>query len=164
MGSLLITDVLLFDGNHFIENAHVLVQEGVIISLGTGPPPSSINLKNIPTLSKKGHTLIPGLIDAHVHALGGNVLAIEESIKFGVTTVCDMHSEHHFNTKLQELAASNKGKYADFKCAGLGATIEGGWPAPVVKREFENLGKPEIVSLSPFPLHERVARLNWRYV
>lgn len=38
-----------------------------------------------------------------------------------------------------------KGQYSDFKCAGLGAIIAGGWPEPVVRREFEHMGKPEIV-------------------
>jgi hypothetical protein len=144
MASILITDVLLFDGHTFIDDAHVLVLDGLITSFGTGTPPTDVH-KDVQVLSKPGHTLIPGLIDAHVHALGGNVLAIEESLKFGVTTVCDMHNEHRFNNKLREMAHADKGRYADFKCAGLGATIEGGWPAPVVRKEFEHLGKPEIV-------------------
>jgi imidazolonepropionase-like amidohydrolase len=36
-----------------------------------------------------------------------------------------------------------KDKYADFKCAGMAATIEGGWPTPVLELEFKE--KPKIV-------------------
>lgn len=46
---------------------------------------------------------------------------------------------------------STKGKYADFKCAGLGAMVKGGWPEPVVRRVFEQAGKPEIVCHPPRP-------------
>ena len=34
-------------------------------------------------------------------------------------------------------------KYADFKCAGMAATIDGGWPEPVLKLEYKEC--PEIV-------------------
>ena len=33
----------------------------------------------------------------------------------------------------------NKSKYADFKCAGLGAIVEGGWPIPVLRKGFEDI-------------------------
>ncbi|KAH9884739.1 hypothetical protein F4778DRAFT_552651 [Xylariomycetidae sp. FL2044] len=143
--SLLIKDVLLFTGYEFVENSFVVVQDGKIAQVGRGEPPSSEGL-TATTISKPGHTLIPGLIDSHIHAIGGNVQAIEQPIRFGVTTVCDMHNEHEHNLALTKLTEdkNNKGKYADFKCAGLGATIEGGWPGAVVRKEFERMGHPEV--------------------
>lgn len=37
----------------------------------------------------------------------------------------------------------NDGRYADFKCAGLGALIKGGWPYPIIKKEFSHAGKSD---------------------
>ncbi|KAL1873940.1 hypothetical protein Daus18300_003813 [Diaporthe australafricana] len=141
--NFVIRDVLIFDGKEFIENGYVVVTNGKIERLGSGVP---VTLTDTPTYSKPGCTVIPGLIDAHVHAIGGSVQSIEQSIRFGVTTILDMHNEAEHNVRLRKLAAepSTKGQYADFKCAGLGAMVIDGWPEPVVRKVFEQAGKPEI--------------------
>ncbi|KAI0157516.1 hypothetical protein GGR57DRAFT_511078 [Xylariaceae sp. FL1272] len=140
--SLLDKDVLLFTGDNLVENAYVLVQDGKIKQVGAGTAPI---LDKVQMISRPGYTVIPGLINAHVHALGGNVQSIEQSLRFGGTTVCDMHNDHHHNRKLTMLSRdpATKNKYADFKCAGLGALIEGGWPDSVVRREVELAGRAE---------------------
>lgn len=51
-------------------------------------------------MSRPGNTLIPGLIDSHIHALGGNNQGIEQSLRFGVTKVCDMHNDPKDNARL----------------------------------------------------------------
>jgi dihydroorotase-like cyclic amidohydrolase len=144
MGSFIIKDAIIFTGDEFIENSVAVIENGHIASvqpladLDTSP-------NNVQIISKPGHTLIPGLIDAHVHGLEGNIHCLEQSLRFGVTTVCDMHNDKRSLAKLTELARNpeNKGKYSDFKCTGAGATIEGGWPAAVMKLEYKD--KPEIV-------------------
>jgi imidazolonepropionase-like amidohydrolase len=55
-------------------------------------------------ISKPGYTLLPGLIDSHIHALNGNILAIEQSLRFGVTTACDMHNEAIHIAKLKQVS------------------------------------------------------------
>ncbi|KAK5148867.1 hypothetical protein LTR04_000404 [Oleoguttula sp. CCFEE 6159] len=129
--SFLITNVRIFTGEEFIERGYVHVQDGKIAAFGAGEASSS---PNTPVLNRPEHTLLPGFIDAHIHADGGNTASIEQSLSFGVTTVCDMHNEHVNVKKLQKLAAadSSKDTYADFKSCGLAATIDGGWPEPVV--------------------------------
>jgi imidazolonepropionase-like amidohydrolase len=84
-----ISDVRIFTGKEIIETGYVTVKDGIILDVSPGSPPSeNTNL----VLSRPGHTVIPGLIDAHMHAQG-NDLALTQSLQFGVTTVQDMHNE-----------------------------------------------------------------------
>lgn len=41
---------------------------------------------------------------------------------------------------------AKKGLYSDFKCAGLGAVIEGGWPIPVMKKEFDHVPNGQCIA------------------
>lgn len=103
--TFVVQDALVFDGSKFIENGYVTVRNGKIEKLGSGKaavPPGT------PTYSKPGCTIVPGLIDAHVHALGGNVHSIEQSIRFGVTTILDMHNEAENNVRLRKVRTSHK--------------------------------------------------------
>ncbi|KAI6870866.1 hypothetical protein KC343_g2854 [Hortaea werneckii] len=127
MTSFLITDVRIFDGEEVIAEAgSVLVENGKITKVSTS---SSISFDG-PTYSKPGHTLLPGLIDAHIHANNGNTVALPQSLRFGVTTVCDLHNEY-FN--IQKLRQQIKGgDCADLKTTSYAATIENGWPMFVV--------------------------------
>lgn len=129
MATFLIKDVRVFTGEEEIQNGFVFVQDGLIKTVGTtfGDKLDS----GIPVFSKPNHTVLPGLIDAHIHANKGEERALYQSLKFGVTTVMDMHNEAYNITKLRKLANTDH-DCADFKCAGPGATIENGWPVPVV--------------------------------
>jgi imidazolonepropionase-like amidohydrolase len=68
-----------------------------------------------------GKTLLPGLIDAHVHAYEKDVL--EQSLAFGVTTALDMFMSPE-STKL--LRADPAPDHADLRSAGILATAPGG--------------------------------------
>lgn len=101
--SILFENALIFSGEQFIERGFVLVQDGKIARLGEG----DLSPQDIPSdtqrISCKGTTLLPGLIDSHVHGLYGNVNVIEESLRFGVTTVMDMHNEPEHIAKLRKV-------------------------------------------------------------
>ncbi|KAI3401098.1 hypothetical protein diail_243 [Diaporthe ilicicola] len=97
--TFVVQDVLIFDGKHFNEQGHVVVTNGKIESLGSGV---LFTLPDTPTYSKPGYTIIPGLNDAHVHAIGGDVHSIEQSLRFGVTTILDMHNEAEHNVHLRK--------------------------------------------------------------
>ncbi len=59
-----------------------------------------------------------------------NEVALPQSLRFGVTTVCDMGNEWENILKLREQI---KGRdCADLKTTSFAATVEGGWRAPVV--------------------------------
>lgn len=128
MTTILIRDVRIFTGDEEIPNGSVLISNGKIHQVAStqlDPPNSSTQI-----ISKPGHTLLPGFIDAHIHADGGNVLALPQSLRFGVTTVCDMHNEPPNVIKLRKQAKDSDS--ADFKTCSLAATITGGWPEAVV--------------------------------
>ncbi|KAL2876121.1 hypothetical protein SGCOL_008660 [Colletotrichum sp. CLE4] len=135
--SFVLKDVKIFTGHEMIDKGYVYVKNGIITQVGIGGFLGDTK-DGLLVISRPGDTVIPGLIDAHIHALGGDINSIEQSLRFGVTTVCDMHNEPSENAKLKNLAnlSESKSTYADFKCAGLGAVIEDGWPIPVIRRVF----------------------------
>lgn len=130
MTSFTIVDARIFTGDAVIAHGHVVVQDGLITTVASGNP-SETDAAAAPIISAAGHTLLPGLIDAHVHCHGTRVSGLERALRFGVTTVMDMHNERDSFMALKTIAARRK-DLADFKCAGRAATIDGGWPAPVV--------------------------------
>ena len=127
MASFVINNVRIFTGEEVLESGNVLVEDGIIRYVGREAP--SVEL---PIITASNSTLIPGLIDAHIHADKGQVLAIEQSLRFGVTTVLDMHNESWNVTKLKKIAAERK-DVADFKSACFSATVDKGWPEVIVR-------------------------------
>lgn len=130
MSSFIIKDVRIFDGTNEIPTGYVHINAGKIKSFGSGPLPEVSS--DVKVFSKPGHTLLPGLIDAHNHLHNGNVAALQQALRFGVTTVMDLHNEVDSFLKLKKVAKEDKVSCADFKCAGIAATIENGWPVPVI--------------------------------
>ncbi|KAF1937127.1 hypothetical protein EJ02DRAFT_357587 [Clathrospora elynae] len=127
MASFLIRDVCIFTGEEVIEKGFVHVDYGKIKSIG---PMSRVPQESIKTYSKSGHTLLPGLIDCHIHADMADPEALPQSLRFGVTTVCDMQNEHGNVLKLKKQVLEPD--TASYKTAGQAATVENGWPIPVI--------------------------------
>lgn len=125
MTSFLISNVRIFDGEKTIDSGSVLVENGKISKVSA----SSIDFAGT-KISKPGHTLLPGLIDVHIHADKGNVNALPQSLRCGVTTVCDMANEWPNIQKLRKQLEG--GDCADLKTTSFAATVENGWPIPVV--------------------------------
>jgi len=59
----LIRDVRVFDGERVLDHQDVLLENGKISKLAT----TGISAPNAEVIDGKGRTLLPGLIDAHVH-------------------------------------------------------------------------------------------------
>ena len=154
MASFLITDIRIFDGQDTIENGSVLVQDGKISKVSSG------NISyNGTTISKPGHTLLPGLIDVHIHANSGNPVALPQSLRFGVTTVCDMHNEWPNIQKLRkQIADSGPAVCADLKTTSFAATIDNGWPIPVVLAHDDRPEVREEIATWPKLVTEEDAR------
>ena len=127
--TLLIKDVRIFDGETEIPRGSVLVENGVIKKVST----TQLDAPNKHTtvISKPGCTLLPGIIDGHIHAHAMGPIVLTQSLKFGVTTVCDLQIEPENFPPLRKRAAEDPDA-ADFKMAGSAATIAGGWPEAVV--------------------------------
>ena len=116
--SFVVTNARVFDGKMLYTNTDVIVRDGRIASLGS----SSIS-EDIPHINAAGETLLPGLIDAHAHTQ--EVGQLEESLRFGITTVLDMGTFPPYEIPLRE-AAAIRADVADFRSAGILATAPGG--------------------------------------
>ena len=105
--------------------SHVRVQDGTITALGdcTVERPGDV------VVDGRGTTLLPGLIDAHVHLLPG---CTQLAAMFGVTTVLDMFSKPEvIDPERSRVAASTRSEgpvCADLRTSSVGATAPGGHP------------------------------------
>ena len=120
-GSFAITHARVFDGERTLQNQTVVVQDGKIAAVGG----SESVPEGVPQIDGSGETLLPGLIDAHVHAYASN--ALREAEALGVTTVLDMANEPE--TVKRDKAAEGSGAGldgADIYSSGILATAPHG--------------------------------------
>ncbi|KAH7412348.1 hypothetical protein DE146DRAFT_276187 [Phaeosphaeria sp. MPI-PUGE-AT-0046c] len=127
MTTFLLRDVRVFTGDETIEEGFVFVDNGKIGAVG---PVANTPHGFILTYSKPGHTVLPGLIDCHIHADMADPEALPQALRFGVTTVCEMGNELENVLKLKKQTLEPD--TASYKTAGQAATIENGWPIPVI--------------------------------
>jgi cytosine/adenosine deaminase-related metal-dependent hydrolase len=109
--------VRLFDGHQTTEDTTVVIARGAIQAVAPDapvPPGATV-------IDGHGKTLLPGLIDAHVHIHGA--LSLEEALVMGVTTELDMMSGPRMDAMLHQQENS---QWADFRAAGILATVPGG--------------------------------------
>ncbi|MFC5551145.1 CIA30 family protein [Massilia aerilata] len=118
-GTTLVQDVRVFDGRSAHEHRSVLVRDGLIADSdyrGKAPAGSRV-------VDGKGRTLLPGLIDAHVHTWQH----FELPLVFGVTTQVDMFTGVEVMQRIQkQMAAGRNGGEADVFSAGTLVTAPGG--------------------------------------
>ncbi|MNW24198.1 isoaspartyl dipeptidase [compost metagenome] len=112
-----ITNVRIFDGYQIIAPRHIIIKGESIISVG-GDIPADTTI-----IDGENATLIPGLIDAHVHtSIGG----LRDALKFGVTTELEMNGD--FTKRGREIQLKNVDDIADVRSAGTAITAPGGHP------------------------------------
>lgn len=117
--TFVIENVKIFDGETISGATSVTVEKGVITSLG-GAASGDVRV-----IDGAGKTLMPGMIDAHVHAFDD--AALKNALLFGVAAQLDMFTATEF-------AAANRGARdstgrtdkADFFSAGTLVTSPGG--------------------------------------
>ena len=117
--STLIRGVRIFDGQRLLPASNVLLAGGAVAGIGDdlGVPAGA------DVVEGRDRTLLPGLIDCHVHA--GDVRALGQALAFGVTTELDMFSDPGLAAQRRSLAAS-RDDVADIRTAVQGATVTGG--------------------------------------
>ena len=129
----LVQDAQVFDGEKMHAKRSVLIDEGKIVDADFhGKAPAGANLVN-----GAGKTLLPGLIDSHVHAYRH----LELPLLFGVTTQIDMFTGvqvmQEVSRKMQAGANTDR---ADLFSAGTLVTVPGGhgteygMPIPTITR------------------------------
>jgi len=103
----------------------VLVSDGKIVTVAS-------NIRSpdgAQVVDGRGKTLLPGLIDSHVHIGGGDFkgITLRKSALFGVTTVISLSDVGETPRLMHEHARQEQaGELADFMTAGIAATVKGG--------------------------------------
>ncbi|MDQ7804083.1 amidohydrolase family protein [Amycolatopsis sp. A133] len=115
-----ITGARVFDGERRTDHTAVRLDGGRIAAVGA----DTLLRPGDEHVDARGGTLLPGLIDAHVHLLPG---APRQAITFGVTTVLDMFSKP--DTVREALARGAGPDCADVRSSSVGATAPGGHPS-----------------------------------
>ncbi|HEX5169861.1 MAG TPA: amidohydrolase family protein [Cyclobacteriaceae bacterium] len=116
--SFVIVGARVFDGEQTINETNIVVRDGIIDSIGP-----SLKADDLPQIDGKGFTVIPGLINAHAHT--ESIDQLNESLRFGVTTVLDMGTFPEYDKSLR-VAAELRNDVADFRSSGIFITPEGG--------------------------------------
>ena len=118
--SFAISNVTIFDGGERQEGQSIIVQDGHIVAVVEETIPS-----DLVTFDGTGKTLLPGLIDAHVHAF--DETSLKDALRFGVTTELDMFSAVSFaSARKAERDNYDKTDMADLYSAFTLVTSEGG--------------------------------------
>ena len=115
-----IVDVTAFDGEAFRLGWDVWVEDGRIRHAG-----QRLDLpEDLPRLDGRGHTLIPGLIDGHVHSFPST---LGDALRFGVTAVMDQSTDPAFAAAMRPAREEvGRGAGADLFSAGMTATAPEG--------------------------------------
>ncbi len=115
----LITDVRVLGSDAVLEHVDVAISDGLIKEIGTK---LSANGTATEMIDGSGKTLLPGLINAHVHAWFPGHL--QQAAQAGVLTVMDMHGSAYAMEWLRGFADSTG--YAHYLSASSGATVPEG--------------------------------------
>ncbi|WP_054942554.1 amidohydrolase family protein [Paenibacillus ihuae] len=121
-----ITNVRVFDGEKVIRPTTVLIEGEQILSVG-GEIPEHADI-----IDAEGGTLLPGLMDAHVHT---SVEGLRDALKFGVTTELEMMGG--FTQSGREAQLKGIGDIADVRSAGMAVTPPGGHPDELMPGDGE---------------------------
>lgn len=123
--SQVVRDVRVFDGERVLEHRSVLVEKGKISRIGD----STMKVpKTAEVISGLNCTLLPGLIDSHVHITDQAEEDSRQALVMGVTTQLDMFSGGERLTRIKKVELEYRPDIADVRTAGVGATVPGGHP------------------------------------
>jgi len=115
-----IVEARIFDGEEVIPETSVVIERGRIVAIGGVVPDGAA------IVDARGGTLLPGLIDAHVHT---SLDGLEQALTFGVTTELEMQGMFTRGTRAQ---VAENDRVADVRSAGFGITPPGGHPSELM--------------------------------
>src|SRR5271169_2888233 len=111
-----ITNARIFDGERVIDDHTVVIEDAIIHAVGSAVPVEST------IIYAHGSTLLPGLIDAHVHT---DMDGLHDALLFGVTTELEMMG---YWTDQERKEVAERDDIADVRSPGMGITPPGGHP------------------------------------
>ncbi|MDR9855695.1 amidohydrolase family protein [Paenibacillus sp. VCA1] len=121
-----ITNACIFDGENVIDARTIVIKGEQIASVGGDIPAGAT------VIDAENATLLPGLIDAHVHtSIGG----LRDALKFGVTTELELNGD--FTKRGREIQLKNLHDIADVRSAGNAVTAPGGHPDELLPDDGE---------------------------
>src|SRR5688572_28460555 len=129
MTTTTITGAWVFDGEKTLSITNVSIEDGKIVRIG-GEIPAGAEV-----VDGTGATLLPGLIDAHVHTISES-LAL--ALRFGVTTELEMQG---VNTRGRRTGIIENDALSDVRSAGFGLTPPGGHPSELFPPGFNPGGE-----------------------
>lgn len=118
-----IINTTIFDGRKILGIGTVVFENGRIIEICKQQP------KDAEITDGTGTTLMPGLIDAHVHT---SVQFLRDAMKFGITTELEMMGGFTKKGRNAQLIGIND--IADVRSAGMGLTAPGGHPDELIPK------------------------------
>lgn len=128
MNATAIVNARVFDGERVIDATSVVLDGTAIAAVG-GPIPPGAH-----TVDARGATLLPGLIDAHVHT---SVEGLRLALGFGVTTELEMQGMF---TRDKRGHVTEDDRLADVRSAGFGITPPGGHPSELMGGDGDHGG------------------------
>jgi imidazolonepropionase-like amidohydrolase len=131
-----IINARIFDGIAVLDATTVLLDGDRITAVG-GELPGGTAI-----VDAKGATLLPGLIDAHVHT---NPADLALALRFGVTTELEMQGT---NTRHNRAHITENDTVADVRSSGFGITPPGGHPSELFPEGFRP-GPPPAAAPQP---------------
>ncbi len=161
---ILIRNVSIFNGetDSLMRNKTVLIRDGVIVNI-TSEKYEAVN-NEFYIIDGKGKTLMPGLIDSHVHLQGNGAVPwkkvkvsfennLSAYVYSGITTVYDLGGISSRSEKLKTSILSDKFIGPDIYHSHIPITVKNGHPIPLNKemlpwplKSMVNLVMPTISS------------------
>lgn len=139
MATTAITGARVFDGEKPL-GVRTVVLDGRTIRQVGGEAPDGAEV-----VDGRGATLLPGLIDAHVHSSPDSAAL---ALRFGVTTELEMQG---MNTRENRAHITEDDTVADLRSAGFAITPPGGHPSELMPPGFRPAGDlPPVRPLMPF--------------
>lgn len=135
----LIRDVRVFDGETVLERRSVLIEKGKISRVGD----RNLEAAGAEVIDGRGRTLLPGLIDAHVHIPDDAEQASRQALAFR----CYPPTRHVYGCreaqKIKKLELEDRADLADVRTAGIGVTVPGGHPTQMGGPSIPTITSPE---------------------
>ena len=111
-----ITNARVFDGDRLIDETTVVIKGAYIQAVGGEVPAGAA------VIDGHGATLMPGLIDSHVHT---DLSGLRDALLFGVTTELEMNGR--WTPRMRKKVAERR-DIADLRSPGMGLTPPRGHP------------------------------------